>query len=82
VLSAAQTVCAATDDAGLARRAAATGQSLDALRSGALAGTPAEIVAKIGQFAEIGAERIYLQIMDLTDLDHLELLAAEVLPHV
>jgi hypothetical protein len=37
-------------------------------------------VAKIGEYAEIGADRIYLQILDLTDLDHLDLLATEVLP--
>jgi alkanesulfonate monooxygenase SsuD/methylene tetrahydromethanopterin reductase-like flavin-dependent oxidoreductase (luciferase family) len=47
-----------------------------------LVGTPGEIVDKIGKFAEIGAERIYLQVLDLTDLDHLELLAAEVLSQV
>ena len=37
---------------------------------------------RIGQFAEHGASRIYLQILDLHDLDHLELLASEVLPQV
>ncbi|GAA2810904.1 hypothetical protein GCM10020219_098610 [Nonomuraea dietziae] len=37
---------------------------------------------KIGRFAELGAQRIYLQVLDLSDLDHLELIAAEILPHV
>ena len=45
-------------------------------------GTPGEIAEMIGQFAEIGAEHFYLQVLDLNDLDHLELLAAEVLPQV
>ncbi|MFB9881569.1 LLM class F420-dependent oxidoreductase [Planobispora siamensis] len=82
VFSAAQTVCVGTDDAELARRAEAVGQDLATLRAGGLAGTPAEVVEKIGKFAELGAERIYLQVMDLNDLDHLELIAAEVKPHV
>jgi F420-dependent oxidoreductase-like protein len=78
--SAAQTVCCAADDGGLARRAEAIGQRLDDLRHTGLAGSPAEIVDKLGQFAGIGATRIYLQVIDLHDLDHLELIAAEVLP--
>ena len=82
IYSAAQTVCCGRDDAELKRRAAAIGQDLSDLREHGLAGTPAELVDKIGQFAEIGAGRIYLQVIDLDDLAHLELIAADVLPHV
>jgi F420-dependent oxidoreductase-like protein len=82
VLSAAQTVCVGSDDAEIARRAEATGQDLAALRATGLAGTPAEVAEKIGRFAELGAERIYLQVLDLDDLDHLELVADEILSHV
>ncbi|GIH76602.1 LLM class F420-dependent oxidoreductase [Planobispora longispora] len=82
VLSVAQTVCVGSGDAEIARRAEAIGQDVAALRAGGLAGTPAEVVEKIGKFAELGADRVYLQVMDLGDLDHLELIAAEVLPHV
>ncbi len=66
----------------MARRAAAIGHSFGQLRSGGLAGTPQEVVDKIGRFAELGAERVYLQVMDLSDLDHLDLIAREVMPHV
>ncbi|MBX6168363.1 MAG: LLM class F420-dependent oxidoreductase, partial [Thermobispora bispora] len=52
------------------------------LRVNGLAGTPQEIVDKIGRFAKMGAERLYLQVLDLDDLEHLELIAAEVLPYV
>ncbi|MEU4234129.1 LLM class F420-dependent oxidoreductase [Nonomuraea sp. NPDC026600] len=82
ILSAAQTVCVGRDQAELERRAAAIGQDLTTLREGGLAGTPAEVLDKIGRFGELGAERFYLQVMDLSDLEHLELIAAEVLPHV
>ena len=80
--SVAQVVCAGRDEAELARRADAIGRDPGQLRMTGLAGTPAEIVAKIGDFAQIGAERIYLQVLDLTDIDHLELIASRVLPQV
>ncbi len=82
LLSAAQVVCAGRDEAEIARRAANIGRKVDELRVNGLAGTPQEIVDKIGRFAEMGAERLYLQVLDLHDLEHLELIAAEVLPHV
>jgi len=73
--SAAQVVCCGKDEAELARRAAAIGRQPDELRQHGLAGSPAEIADRIGQFADIGAQAIYLQVLDLTDLDHLELLS-------
>ena len=45
-------------------------------------GTPGEVVAKLAEFAEIGAERVYLQVLDLHDLDHLALVASDVMPQV
>jgi F420-dependent oxidoreductase-like protein len=82
IYSAAQTTCCGRDEAELARRAAAIGYDVTDLRANQLAGSPAEIVDKIGQFAGHGASRMYLQILDLHDLDQLELLASEVLPQV
>ncbi|GAB2929830.1 LLM class F420-dependent oxidoreductase [Nonomuraea fastidiosa] len=81
-LSAAQTTVVGADEAEYERRCAAIGQNPDALRENGLGGTPAEVLEKIGKFAELGAERLYLQILDLQDMEHLELIAAEVLPHV
>jgi F420-dependent oxidoreductase-like protein len=75
------TVCG-TDEAEVQRRAAAIGQSAAELRAEGLAGTAQEVLDKIGRYAELGAQRIYLQVLDLHDLDHLELLATEVMPHV
>jgi F420-dependent oxidoreductase-like protein len=82
ILSAAQVVCCGRDEAELARRADAIGRSVEDLRENGIAGTPAEVVERIGRFGEIGAERIYLQMLDLQDLDHLALLASDVLPQV
>jgi F420-dependent oxidoreductase-like protein len=80
--SAAHLVCCGKDEAELARRAAAIGRDLKDLRSTGLVGTPAEIVDKIGAYGAAGASTIYLQILDLADLDHLDLLASQVLPQV
>jgi F420-dependent oxidoreductase-like protein len=79
--SAAQVACCGRTTEELQRRAAAIGREVAELRRNGLAGSPAEIADKIGKFAETGAERIYLQVLDLHDLDHLELLA-ELLPQV
>ena len=81
IYSAAFVVCAGKDDAQLARRAAAIPRDLDELRKDSpLVGTPAEIADRLAPFAEAGVQRVYLQLMDLSDLGHLELFAAEVMP--
>ncbi len=78
----AQPVCCGRDDAEVERRARAIGIPLSNLRDQGLAGTPAEVVDRLGQFGEIGADGAYLQVLDLHDIDHLELIAAEVMPQV
>ena len=80
-LSVAQTVCCGRDEDELERRAAAIGQDRDRLVRG-LAGRPDQVVGRLQVFGALGATRVYLQVLDLHDLDHLELLAAEVLPRV
>ena len=82
VYSVAHTVACGRDEAELARRAEATGHQVEFFRHNGLGGSPAQVVDRIGQYAAIGATRVYLQILDLHDLDHLELLAAEVVPQV
>jgi F420-dependent oxidoreductase-like protein len=78
--STAQVVCCGEDEATFRRRAEAIGRQPDELRANGLAGTVAEVTDKAGTFAEAGAHRIYLQVLDLTDLDHLRLLADQVVP--
>ncbi|WP_431969744.1 LLM class F420-dependent oxidoreductase [Nocardia sp. bgisy134] len=78
VYSNALVACVGSNDAEVARRAAAIGREVDELKTNGLAGTPDEVADKIGRYAEIGAGRIYLQILDLDDLAHLELIADKV----
>jgi F420-dependent oxidoreductase-like protein len=83
IRSTAQVACVGWDDAQVARRAEAIGQDVEGLKASGLSGTPAEVVDRVGQWVEsTGVTRIYLQILDLADLDHLELIAAEVAPQL
>ncbi|MDQ1397867.1 MAG: hypothetical protein QOG64_3126 [Acidimicrobiaceae bacterium] len=77
LLSAALAVCCGTDQAEVERRAAAIGRPVERID---LAGTPAQLVDTLGRWSEAGAERVYLQVLDLGDLDHVRLLAEEVMP--
>ncbi|MGW1196391.1 LLM class F420-dependent oxidoreductase [Streptomyces sp. NPDC002536] len=79
VYSNALVVCVGKDDAEVARRAAAIGREVDELKANGLAGSPAEVVEKIGRYAAVGSSRIYLQLLDLDDLDHLELISSQVM---
>ncbi len=78
--SIANTVLCGADEAEVERRAAAIGRDVATARLAHFAGTPSEVVDRIGQYAEHGATTVYFQVLDLHDLDHLRLLAAEVLP--
>ena len=82
VCSSALVLCVGKDEAQIARRAAAIGRDVDDLRAHGVAGTPAQAVDVLGRYAEAGAERVYLQVLDLADLDHLDLVAAEVAPQL
>ncbi|EWM68226.1 MULTISPECIES: LLM class F420-dependent oxidoreductase [unclassified Micromonospora] len=75
-------LCCGRNEAEVKRRAEAIGRDPDELRANGAAGTPAEVVETLSRYAEAGSSRAYLQVLDLTDLDHLELVAAEVMPHV
>jgi F420-dependent oxidoreductase-like protein len=81
IRSAALVLCCGEDEAEVVRRAAAIGREPDELRANGLAGTPQEVVDTLATYAAVGVERVYLQVLDLSDLDHLELVAREVMPH-
>ncbi|MFD2092137.1 LLM class F420-dependent oxidoreductase [Blastococcus deserti] len=82
VHSSALVLCVGKDEEEIARRAAAIGREVGELREHGVAGTPAEAVDILGRYAEAGAQRVYLQVLDLSDLDHLDLVASEVAPQL
>jgi F420-dependent oxidoreductase-like protein len=79
-LSTAQVLCCGRDEAEVQRRAQAIGREPDELRSNGAAGTVEEVAAKLQRFADAGAHRAYLQVLDLRDLEHLQLVAEAVAP--
>ncbi|MEV6298756.1 LLM class F420-dependent oxidoreductase [Actinoplanes sp. NPDC051861] len=81
--SAAAILCVGRNDTELHRRAAAIGRDVDEMReNGGIVGTPAEALETINRYAEAGASRLFLQVLDLADTDHIDLVAAEVAPHL
>ena len=82
VWSAAQVLCCGTTDSEVERRAKAIGREVEELRSNGLAGSPAQVVDKIQTFAAAGVTRMYLQVLDLADTDHIRLVAGEVMAEV
>ena len=80
--SSAVVVCCGSDEAELSRRAKAIGREVDELRKNGVCGTPEECAERLGEWREAGAETAYLQVLDLSDLDHVRLIAREVAPQV
>lgn len=74
-LSATLVVCVGQDEAEFVRRTAAIGREPAELRENGVAGSLAEAAAKLAQYADLGITRVYLQVLDLADLEHLELIA-------
>ncbi|MGI9147676.1 MAG: LLM class flavin-dependent oxidoreductase, partial [Chloroflexota bacterium] len=80
VYSAALTVCCAKDSATLNKRAAAIRREIPQLREQGLCGTAAEVVERLAQYHEVGTQRVYLQVLDMSDLEHIREIAQGVLP--
>jgi hypothetical protein len=78
--SVALATCAGATEADVARRAAAIGRDPAELRKNGAAGTAAETAAAVRTYIDAGADRVYFQILDLSDLDHLDFIANEVAP--
>jgi alkanesulfonate monooxygenase len=75
-------VCCGRDDGEISRRAANIKRNGEELSQNGLAGTPAQLIEKIATYRTLGVSRIYLQVLDISDLDHVALIADEVLSQV
>jgi F420-dependent oxidoreductase-like protein len=82
VLSAGIVVAIGRSGAEAQRRAAPLHEKSALPPEDPVVGSPAQLVNRIGEFAAIGTSRVHLRLTDLADLDHLELIAAEVLPQL
>ncbi len=82
VKSAAMIMCIGVSDAEVQRRAASIGRPASDLRRDGLAGTPEEVIDKLTAYADAGIERMYLQVLDLQDLDHIAMVGSDIIPEV
>ena len=82
-LSVALPTLAAASPAELAHRASNIDRTVDELRGDTnIVGGRDEIVAKVERLAALGADRVYLQLLDLRDLGQVAFLGEDVLPHL
>jgi F420-dependent oxidoreductase-like protein len=82
VWSVALVVCCGENEADIARRAKRIGREVDELRTNGAAGTPDEVAEKVRAYSAAGAQRVYLQFLDVDDLDHLAVVAERVNPQL
>lgn len=80
IYSAALVLCCGADEAEVTRRAAGIGRDAAELRANGAAGTPDEVAETCRRWRNAGADRLYLQVLDLADLEHMDIVAAEVAP--
>ncbi|HVV21764.1 MAG TPA: LLM class F420-dependent oxidoreductase [Pseudonocardiaceae bacterium] len=81
--STALVLCVGKDEAEFTRRAEVLGRTPEELRANGFAGTPGEVVDKIGVWRErTGITTAYLQFLDLSDLDQIELVASDIAPQL
>jgi alkanesulfonate monooxygenase SsuD/methylene tetrahydromethanopterin reductase-like flavin-dependent oxidoreductase (luciferase family) len=73
-------LCCGENEQQFRRRAEAIGRDPEELRTSSAAGTPDEVATTLRAWNAAGADRLYLQMLDLADLDHLDLVAERVAP--
>lgn len=82
VYSTANATIVGVDEAEFTRRAAAVGRTPEQARESPLSGTVDQVRDTLLEYAAAGVQRVYLQILDLHDLEHIALIAREILPAV
>ncbi|MDQ1673889.1 MAG: hypothetical protein QOC98_2451 [Frankiaceae bacterium] len=76
------TLCCGSTWAEAVRRSANAGWEPSRMSAlpGRVIGTPEQVVDELSQYAAMGVDTVYLQILDMDDYDHLDLIAREVAP--
>lgn len=73
-------VCVGRDAAEVAHRRERLGPPIGEIPDQGLAGTPEQAAAQLAEWVAIGTDRIYIHLLDVDDLDHIELLGRELRP--
>ena len=82
ICSAAVTVCCGSNARDLRRRSEKAALHAAATRAEPVSGSPAAVAEQLQAYADAGVHRVYLQILDLDDLEHMALIAEEVMPQL
>lgn len=80
VRSVALVCCIGDSESEFHRRADAIGRQPDELRANGAAGLVEEVAERLGEYAELGVTRAYLQILDLEDDDQVRLIGERLAP--
>jgi F420-dependent oxidoreductase-like protein len=80
--SSAQVIVCADSNAELERRAKAVGREVEDLRINGLFGSAKEIAEQLKGYREAGATRVYVQILDLSDLEHIAQIGEQLISNV
>ena len=75
-------VCCGATRGEVARRAATLGEAGARMLTMGVTGTPDDIIGRLAELRAAGADTVYFHLYDVTDLDHVRLLGAEVLPQL
>jgi len=75
-------VCCGSTSGEAARRAVGLGEAGARMLTMGVTGTPGDIIGRLAELKAAGADTVYLHLYDVTDLDHVRLLGAEVLPQL
>jgi F420-dependent oxidoreductase-like protein len=81
-VSVVQTVCCGINQADVERRARRIGRDVRDLVENNAGGTPDQVVERLEKWRDRGVVRVYLQLLDIDDLDQVALLAEQVLPRL
>ncbi len=78
--SVALTVCVGDTEREFLRRAEAIGRTPTDIRGRSAAGLVEEVAERLGEFGELGLRRVYLQLLDLSDLEQIALIGERLAP--
>jgi F420-dependent oxidoreductase-like protein len=81
-LSVALTTVVGASGAEATRRATSINEDPERLKSIGLYGSPAEVADRLSEYANLGVSRVYLQLLDITDLEQVALIGSELAPLV
>jgi F420-dependent oxidoreductase-like protein len=75
-------VCVGVDEADVRRRLRTLGPPVGAIPDQGMTGSPSHVAERLAEWANAGADRIYIHLLDVDDVEHIRLLGEEVAPRL